>query len=487
MSEPIRPVPSTGEPPLTVGELTLRIQQVLEGELGRVFVTGEVSNVRRPTSGHCYFVLKDGEGALNAICFRRSLAVQPIRPVEGMQVDVRGRVTAYRPRSQYQVIVESMREAGLGALMRRFLELKERLKAEGLFEEALKQPIPRMPRRIGVITSATGAALRDIANVLARRARGLEIVLASAAVQGESAPPELVRAFEWIQRHGRAEVIIVGRGGGSIEDLWAFNDERVVRAIVACPIPVISAVGHQTDTTLADYGADVRAPTPSAAAELVTAHYGELAERMSVLGVRMERAMRVRWDELNGRLGACVRSWGLRRPPERLELAMQRLDDVRQALEVTQASRLREAALAVDEQCHRLARVSPGRRLELARMRLGRAGSLLAAAGPGRWRPRIAGDRRVLAEQERRLRAAAEGRLERGATRLEHLGARLAAVSPRAVLERGYSIVSRGRRLRVVSRPEQVRPHEVVRIESAGGVWRAAALPPGEDLFENLE
>lgn len=475
------------ERPLTVSELSNRILWLLEGQIGQVTVVGEVSNVRTPASGHCYFMLKDAGSSINAVCFRNTFCRQSVKLRDGLKIEARGHVTAYIQRSEYQIIIESMREAGLGDLMRQFLELKEKLKAEGLFEAALKRPIPRLPRAVGIVTSSTGAALRDMLNVLRRRVRGIEIFISPAAVQGEHAPGEIVEAIERLQRHARAEVIIVGRGGGSIEDLWAFNDERVVRAIAACSIPVISAVGHETDTTLSDYAADLRAPTPSAAAELVSAHYGETAELVAQYQRRLTRCLQYLVADRRARLTRCVTSWGLRKPQDRLNLAAQQLDDLTQDLEVAIERGLIRRESRLDQLSGRLERANPLRRVEQLRSRLDSAQARLAANGPARWTPQLTFATRRLEQLCCRLTITVETRLKRDAFQLEAARRRLLSASPEAILQRGYSIVTKGRSERTVTRPEQVRAGEVVHIRSAGGRWRAAALPPEEDLFDQID
>ena len=472
------------ERPLTVSELAARIQRLLEGQIGQVSVSGEVSNVRTPASGHCYFMLKDADATLNAVCFRSVMCRQLVRLRNGMQIEVRGRVTAYTQRSEYQVIVESMRESGLGELMRRFLEIKEKLKAEGLFASERKRPIPRLPRRIGIVTSATGAALRDILNILRRRVRGLQIYLSPSAVQGEAAPLEIIAALERLQRHARAEVIIVGRGGGSIEDLWAFNDERVVRAIAACPIPVISAVGHETDTTLADYAADLRAPTPSAAAELVSAHYGELAERVALYERRLGRCIQFMLADRRARLARCVGSWGLRKPRERLNLAGQRIDDLKLEMEEAIRRALMTRGRTIRELDGRLGRVNPTVRVAELRGRLTKARSLLWATTSARWLPALAADRQHLQQLTCRLDLAAGAQRKRLRWRLDTARQKMEALSPEKVLQRGYSIVTHGKRERIITSPEHVKEGEVVHIRSAGGPWRAVSISPEPDLFD---
>lgn len=472
---------------LTVSELAVRIRRLVEDGIGRVRVEGEVSNLRTPASGHCYFMLKDGGASINAICFRNTLARQPICPADGMKLEVYGQITTYPPRSEYQIIVDQLREAGVGELMRRFLELKEKLRAEGLFDLERKRPIPSLPRRIGIVTSATGAALRDILNILGRRTRGLEIYLAPAAVQGEFAPGQIVRALKLLQRHTQSEVIIIGRGGGSIEDLWAFNDERVARAIAASSIPVISAVGHETDTTLADYAADLRAPTPSAAAELVSAHYTDVLDRLEQWRGRLARSEQRLIGDLRARLERCAGSWGMRSPRERLQQSMQRVDEFDDRLGLVSRQILRRRRDELVNLSAALERVSPLARMQHLRARLEHLHRLLEARTCSMWPERLAAARAQTTTLDQRLNHQAALALNQNRWRVENASQRLAALSPLAVLARGYSIVTHGRAERIVTSPDQVRMGENVRIRSAGGTWRAAALPPEEDLFDRSE
>ena len=415
--------PSGRMAPVSVSQLASRIKMALQQQIGVVAVHGEVSGVRIPASGHCYFTLKDEQSSINAVCFRTTLQTQPIVPAAGQQVELVGQVTAYTARSEYQIIVEQIKPAGQGELMRRFLELKEKLNAEGLFAPELKLPIPRLPRRIGLVTSATGAALRDMLQVLGRRAGGLEIFLSPCAVQGESAPAQIVSALERLQRHAQAEVIIIGRGGGSMEDLWCFNDERVVRAVAACPVPVISAVGHEIDTTLIDYAADLRAPTPSAAAELVSAHYGETRQHVDRLALRMRRACQSKLQQYRARVERCRHSWGLRSPQERLAAAMQRLDDLSM----------------------RLSR-QPQRHLQRRQEQLRSLTVRLGQRGPKHWRPQLVLAHERLTALEQRARRSALFKIRQETQRLGNLHERLLASSPRAILKRGYSIVTYGKK-----------------------------------------
>ena len=255
----------------TVSKLTFEIRKLLEGNeiLQDVWVQGELSNVSRPASGHIYFTLKDANASLKCVMWKTSAARLNLSLRDGMEVEVHGKIGVYEPQGQYQLYADQIRPVGEGALFQEFLRLKSMLEAEGLFDPECKKPIPELPKRIGIVTSATGAALRDMLNTLRRRLPLVEVILAPSPVQGSEAPPALVKALRSLNRQ-QPDVILVARGGGSIEDLWAFNDERVVRAVAASEIPVISGVGHETDFTLCDFAADLRAPTPTAAAELAT-------------------------------------------------------------------------------------------------------------------------------------------------------------------------------------------------------------------------
>jgi exodeoxyribonuclease VII large subunit len=261
------PVPQT----FTVSKLTFHLRKLLEEDevLQDVWVQGEISNLSRPASGHVYFTLKDANASLKCVMWKTSAARLNLSLRDGMEVEVHGRIGVYEPQGQYQLYADQIRPVGEGALYQEFLRLKSMLEAEGLFDPERKRPIPEFPKRIGIVTSATGAALRDMLNTLRRRLPLVEVLLAPSPVQGTEAPPALVKAIQSLNRQ-QPDVILIARGGGSIEDLWAFNDERVVRAVTASSVPVISGVGHETDFTLCDFAADLRAPTPTAAAELAT-------------------------------------------------------------------------------------------------------------------------------------------------------------------------------------------------------------------------
>jgi exodeoxyribonuclease VII large subunit len=276
---------------LTVEALNRQIRQLIEGDLGLVWVQGEISNFKAHTSGHFYFSLKDSKSQVSAVMFRGSNSRLKFKPTDGLEVIVRGRVSVYEPRGSYQIVCEMMEPVGAGALQKAFEQLKQKLKTEGLFDPSRKRPLPAMPQHIAIVTSPTGAAIRDMLNVLNRRNRGVPVTLVPTLVQGEGAAPQIVEALRKAAMLPNVDVIIIGRGGGSIEDLWAFNDEALARAIAACPVPVISAVGHEIDFTIADFVADLRAPTPSAAAELVVKNTADVAGRVETLQKMLSMAM----------------------------------------------------------------------------------------------------------------------------------------------------------------------------------------------------
>lgn len=289
---------------LTVSELLRQVRSGLESRYGLVRVLGEISDWKVATSGHAYFVLQDAVARLEAVIFRPALGRLTMQPGDGLEVECLGRLTVYEPRGRMQLVAEWLTPRGAGLQALQWQRLKEKLQAEGLFDPARKRPLPFLPTGIGVVTSLTGAALRDILQVLARRMPAVAVVISPCLVQGEEAPPSIVKALELLQRHGGCQVIIVGRGGGSAEELAAFNDEAVVRAVAGCRIPVVSAVGHEVDLVLCDLAADLRAPTPSAAAELVVPEREELVRRLLLLERLASGALYERLHNLRRRLAA---------------------------------------------------------------------------------------------------------------------------------------------------------------------------------------
>ncbi len=293
----------------TVSQLTRIIRAQLENTFFDVWVKGEISNFKKPSSGHAYFVLKDSTAQLRSVMFRPSISKVKFQVQDGMEVLLHGRVTVYEARGDYQIIVDAMEPVGVGALQLAFEQLKKKLKTEGLFEQEHKKPLPFLPRRIGIVTSATGAAVRDILKVLSRRFPNRHILIFPTSVQGEKAAPEIVNAIDLAEKWNETyplkpiDVLIVGRGGGSLEDLWPFNEEIVARRIFQCQIPIISAVGHEIDFTIADFVADVRAPTPSAAAEIVIPQFSELTNRIQMSRERLALGIDRKVDQLRLHLG----------------------------------------------------------------------------------------------------------------------------------------------------------------------------------------
>ena len=325
----------------SVSELTSVIRGLVEDTFDDGWVSGEISNVRKPASGHYYFTLKDGQSQLKAVCFRQSALYLKVKPQDGLEVVVRGRIGIYEARGEYQLYVEAIEPRGYGALQLAFEQLKRKLADEGLFDEELKRDLPRTPARVGIVTSATGAAVADMIRVLERRSPGLHIRLFPAKVQGDGAAEDIARGLRWFSENEWADVVIVGRGGGSLEDLWAFNEEAVARAIAECSVPVVSAVGHQTDFTIADFAADVRAPTPSAAAEIVAPDRAELAAGVRTLADRALRALRYRLSMAGRRLVEA----GVERPAALIRRTVQsywqRNDELEQRLGAAVAGRIR--------------------------------------------------------------------------------------------------------------------------------------------------
>lgn len=397
---------------LSISQLNRRARQLLETHFSLLWVRGEISNLSRPSSGHWYFTLKDKDAQIRCAMFRNRNSLVSRPPRDGDQVLVRGRVSLYENRGDYQLIAEHLEADGAGLLQQRFEELKARLAAEGLFDAGLKRPLPAHPQRIGVITSPTGAAIRDILHVLGRRAPWIPVSLYPAAVQGREAPRELLAALDLANQDARCDVLILARGGGSIEDLWAFNDEALARAIVASKLPVVSAVGHETDFTIADFVADCRAPTPSAAAEM-TSPDGDLLR----LGFERQEAALMR---------AMAR---------RLTLWQQQLDWLRKRLRGP-ADLLREQSQHLDHLDIRLHNAMQ-RRIAHGQERFNRLAARLQAASPAQ-RCTVLGLR--LESLTMRLRQTQRERLSRQSERLRALAATLNAVSPLATLERGYAI-----------------------------------------------
>ena len=317
-------------PSLTVSEITRYLRELFESDeiLREVWIQGEISNLSRPASGHIYFVLKDQNAALKCVIWKQTASRMPLTLQNGMAIEVHGAIGIYERDGQYQLYADAIRLTGEGALYQEFLRLKASLEAEGLFAPERKIPLPEIPTKIGIVTSKTGAALQDILNTLKRRFPLVEVVLAPCAVQGEEAPPQIINAIQGLNQEPGMELILVARGGGSLEDLWAFNDERVVRAIADSSVPIITGIGHETDFTLADFAADVRAATPTAAAELAVPDRAELREQISAIGLQLAAAWRQRYNEERSALQDLSRRLALASPAWEVRNDRQRLDEL---------------------------------------------------------------------------------------------------------------------------------------------------------------
>jgi exodeoxyribonuclease VII large subunit len=380
-------VPGDNAAPVSVGELAMKLKRVVEGEFGHVRLRGEISGYKRVASGHAYLSLKDDSAVIDGVIWKGQVSLIPFQPQDGIEVIATGKVTTYPGRSKYQIVIERMELAGEGALMALLEKLKASLAAEGLFDNRRKQVLPYLPRVIGVITSPTGAVIRDILHRLEDRCP-THVIVWPVKVQGEGAAAEVaaaLRGFDAIQPGGpvpRPDLIIIARGGGSIEDLWAFNEEIVVRAIAACPIPIISAVGHETDTTLADFAADLRAPTPSAAAEMAVPVLADLRLTLAAMGQRTERCARRYHERARERLDALVRV--IPKRDALLGPQRQRADDLGARLDRGLGRRVTLARGVLDRSAGALRLSVLDRRLEDAKIRLDRTWRLAESLNPDR-------------------------------------------------------------------------------------------------------
>ncbi|MEB5974487.1 exodeoxyribonuclease VII large subunit [Pantoea dispersa] len=400
----------------TVSRLNTTVRQLLENEMGLVWLSAEISNFTQPASGHWYFTLKDDGAQVRCAMFRNSNRRVSFRPQHGQQVLVRASITLYEPRGDYQLIIESMHPAGEGLLQQQFEQLKARLAAEGLFDQQFKQPLPEPARQVGVITSATGAALHDVLRVLHRRDPSLPVVIYPTAVQGVDAPAAIVRAIELANQRDECDVLIVGRGGGSLEDLWSFNDERVARAIFASRLPIVSAVGHETDVTIADFVADLRAPTPSAAAELVSRNQIELLRRLQSQQQRMEMAMDYYVAQQQRRFTRLQHRLQQQHPQLRLARQQTTLIQLQRRLQEAADQRLRLASRQQDRLLQRLQSQQPQGRILRAQQQL------------QQW--------------HYRLQQGMEKQLNHSRQGFGALAAQLEGVSPLATLARGFSVTT---------------------------------------------
>lgn len=427
----------------SVSELNNAAKYLLENQFPAVWLEGEISNLVQPRSGHIYLTLKDDNAQLRCAMFRGNNLHLNFKPRDGVQVLVRGRLSLFTPRGDYQLIIDQMEQAGLGALQRAFEQLKAKLQAEGLFDDARKRPVPLRPGRIGVITSPTGAAIHDIISVLQRRFPLTEIIVYPTLVQGNEAPAQICAAIAKANARQECDVLIVGRGGGSLEDLWSFNDEKVARAIAASELPIVSAVGHQIDFTIADFVADLRAPTPSAAAELLSADADEMLSALAGYEQWLDDFMQSRIDNYRQRLQWLTRQ--LKHPGKRLEEHAQRLDEL--------DLRLRQ---------------SIQRQLQLQQSHLNTARARLQSHTPVH---ALLACRRQLETLSGSLQKAMQARLNNEGRDIGHLAQRLNTVSPLNTLGRGYSILQTPAG-DVVQNAQQVQPGDSLRARLRQGELR---------------
>ena len=398
-----------------VRELVGNVRDLVEQEFGDVWVEGEISNFRPAPSGHLYFTLKDADAQLPVVLFRTQARLLRFRPEDGLHVLARGRVSIYEQRGQMQLVADTMEPVGAGSLQLAFEQLKEKLKSEGLFEAARKRPLPPFPRTVGIVTSPTGAVIRDFLNIVARRHSGPNVLLCPVSVQGEFSAGEVVAALACLNRSEMVDVIVIARGGGSLEDLAAFNSERVARAIVASRLPVVSAIGHETDFTIADFVADLRAPTPSAAAELITAAQHDIAEHLARLNYRLERAARFQILQSRQRLSRLPANRTETRIAMLLHRLEQRIDDLGFRMENALRQHIRTKHRVVSRLGDSVLRHDPRQQLAHAR------GHFDAC--------------------RTRLDRTLERTIDAAKGRLTALDARLNSLSPLRVLDRGYALV----------------------------------------------
>jgi exodeoxyribonuclease VII large subunit len=400
----------------TVAELNARIRSLLDVEFDDIWVAGEISGCKSASSGHCYFTLKDRESQVRCVCFRNDLRYLKFKPQDGVAVLIRGHLDVFEARGEYQLLVKLIELQGQGALQFAFEQLKKKLAAEGLFQAASKRPIPKLPRRIGIVTSAGGAVIQDMLHILSRRFPGLHVRLFPAQVQGDGAIEMICRAIEYFSRSGWADVVVIARGGGSLEDLWTFNEEAVARAIAACQVPLISAIGHETDYTIADFVADLRAPTPSAAAELVICTQQELIDQIGGLEHKLLQTARYRLAMANRKL----HERGVERATtvlhRRIGRSLQRVDELEYVLRDRMRTQIATRKRTLDQR---------RARLESLDLRL-----------------RFAQARRRLDSAESRAGTRIRTLLSKAHARLDPLTAHLTQLSPLKILDRGYAIVT---------------------------------------------
>lgn len=435
------------EPPLlTVSQLTQAIKLSLESTFPFVCLQGEVSNFKAQSSGHLYFSLKDAEAQITVVMFRADASRLKVLPKGGDQVIVKGAINVYPSKGNYQLIIRELSYVGLGELLLKLEQLKIKLHQLGWFKSSRKKAIPALPKRIGVVTSPTGAVIQDILHILTRRFSGFHLILNPVKVQGEGAAQEIAEAIEQFNRYGLVDVMIVGRGGGSLEDLWAFNEEIVAAAIYNSQIPIICAVGHETDHSIAEYVADVRAPTPSAAAEMVIAEKAQLSHRLEVIRRRLQQTAKHAVDKYRHRLERFIKHPLMVRPMMLLEWRMQKIDDMREAIDQAICNALQRKRQLLIARSQQALAMRPKAKVEQLRQRLHHF--------------------------EHKLQQMMALQLERRRERLQRLQATLKAIDPKNVLQRGYSILLAEKEQFIIKSVEQLYRVDTARVLLSDGEAR---------------
>lgn len=435
---------------LTVTQLTQAIKQQLETNFRNISLQGEISNFKMQSSGHLYFSLKDQGAQITAVMFRGDALRLKMALKDGDQVQVKGELSVYAPRGNYQIVVREMALLGIGELLMRLELLKREIKKRGWFEKEHKKPLPKFPKRIGVVTSPTGAALQDILNILTRRFSGFHLILNPVRVQGAEAPGEIAKAIRQFNEHRLADVLIVGRGGGSIEDLWAFNEEVVAAAIFESQIPIISAVGHETDHCIADYVADFRAPTPSAAAEIVLGEKAHLLQHLQQARRRLGHSLTHLVRHHRNRLDGLLRHPLLRSPYPLLGGSMQRVDDFKQKLDAAMDRGIKNRRILLNGRERQATGLNPMTRLMHGRMRL--------------------------QQLDRTLQRLIRMKLDLGQERLKHLVEKLHGLDPKNILKRGYSIAFSEKDGSVITSIQDLKPDQKISLLVADGKAKATIM-----------
>lgn len=466
---------------LTVSELTRMIKGTLEGRFSAVEVEGELSNVSQPASGHMYFTIKDSNAQISAVMFKGSQTGLKFRPTSGMVVRAFGSVSVYAPRGSYQIIIRRMEEGGKGSLQAQFEALKDKLQKEGLFDQSRKRPLPMLPQHVGVVTSDTGAAIRDILNVVSRRFPNLHVLLAPSKVQGVGSAKEIATQIDRLNESGGLDVMIVGRGGGSIEDLWSFNEEVVARAIARSKIPVISAVGHEIDFTISDFVADLRAPTPSAAAELVVGCKDAFEERLAQHKKRLIQTIREHTLAARNRLSRASESYVFREPANIVARQRQKLNLINVRSEHKLQDAVRETQQTLDLIGNRMRQ-----RLQIATRQTQQQLDRFEILIHQHMHSSLQKNRQNIESTRQKMAHQMKLRHQMGLQDMQRYSMQLRALNPLAVLQRGYS-VTRGKDGRIILRVDDINKDEIVTTQISDGSFESQVLTGKSSTTNNKQ